>query len=138
MLPPRAYRQKPMTGMTRVDLVLALFDGAIDRIDRAIELHGRGETNAALVQRTRAQMLVIQLAAGIDLAVGDPASEGLLRLYEYCAHVLAHGETAEIASARDCLVTVRDGFRGIREEAVQLERSGAIPSADGRLIEAVG
>src|SRR5260370_10555397 len=132
MLPSRAYRPSPAAGTTRIDLVLALFDGAIDRMDKAVALLGTDD-NAARAHQARAQLLIMQLASGIDLEMGDPTSIDLLRLYEFCVHVLATGGRDEISSARDCLSIVREGFRSIREEAAQLERSGAIPAAGTRL-----
>jgi flagellin-specific chaperone FliS len=141
MIPTRAYRPAAGAGSTRIDMLLTLFDAAIDRMDRASALLTSEDGEAcqmALAQRARAQLLVMGLASGIDLTAGDPTSVDLLRLYEFCARVLASGGREEIVKARDCLATVREGFRAIREEAVRLERSGAIPPAGVRLVEAVG
>ena len=58
---------------------------------------------------------------------GDPASQNLVRLYEYVANAIAQADAGLLNSAIRVLGTLRDGFRGIRAEAAQLERAGAIP-----------
>jgi flagellin-specific chaperone FliS len=139
MIPSRAYRQQQEAGWARIDLLLALYDGAIERLHRAVAALRRGDDAAAGPPLARAQLLVLQMAAGINLDVGDPSSPNLLRLAEFCVHAIASRGPDKIEAAARCLETTREGFRAIRDEAVRLERSGAIPPAcDSRLLEQVG
>ncbi|MBY0228116.1 MAG: flagellar protein FliS [Gemmataceae bacterium] len=139
MIPSRAYRQQQDAGWTRIDLLLALYDGTIDRLRRALAALRQGDPAAAAPLLARVQMLLLQMAAGINPDAGDPSSADLLRLAEFCIHAAASGEAEKIEAAASCLETVREGFRAIRDEAVRLERSGAVPPArNGPLLEMCG
>ena len=139
MIPSNAYRKQQNTGWTRIDLVLALFDGAIERLDRALEALKAGDSATAWPLQGRVQTIVMQLMAGINLDVGDPNSINLMRLYEFCTHHLSQQDIPKLESVRRVLDTLREGFRAIRDEAVNLERTGAIPPADSiRLLATVG
>jgi flagellin-specific chaperone FliS len=135
-----AYRQQQQANhWTRIDLVLALYDGAIERLDRALSALQAGDEIQARGLLGRVQAIVVELAAGIHIDAGDPNSANLLRLYEYFAHTLAGTELSKLTSVRKSLAMLREGFRAIRPEALSLERMGTIPSLDGpRLILAVG
>jgi flagellar biosynthetic protein FliS len=138
MIPARAYRRQPEAGC-RIDLLLSLYDGAIERLKAALDALRRADGEKARPLLVRVQMIVLGLAAGVNLEVGDPASANLLRIYEFCVHALTQGKVEEVASALNCLETLREGFRAIRDEAVQLERSGEIPPIEAtRLVETVG
>jgi hypothetical protein len=86
----------------------------------------------------RAQLIVTQIAAGIDLEAGETAFNHF-RVLEFCVFTLNQGKLAEIEGARGCLDTLRKGFQSIRDQARQLERSGTIPAVNGKgFFQAVG
>ncbi len=123
----RAYRQQQDAGWTRIDTLLALYDGAIERLQMALAALRRGDGEAAGPPLARAHLLLLQMAAGINLDAGAPSSPGVLRLVEFCMHAAASREPDKLEAAVTCLETVREGFLAIRPEAVQLERTGVIP-----------
>ncbi len=139
MIPYHAYRRQQEVTGTRIDLLLSLYDGAIERLETARDLLRQGNAAAAQPLLVRVQMIVLGLAAGVNLEVGDPSSPALLQLYEFSIHALGSGKVEDVEAVLRCLDTVREGFRAIRDEAVRLERSGAIPPLTAaRLVEAVG
>ncbi len=130
------YQQLSTTSATRIDLLLALFDGAIDRIDEArslIETDRRDRVTALLL---RAQMIVLELAAGVRPEVQPEMSLNILRLYEYVAFCLAGATVERLRSASKVLSNLREGFRAIRAEAVELERRGEISPAESQSVVA--
>ena len=132
MNPLRAYAQhQTRTHSSRIDLLLALYDGAIERLEKAIFALRNGDQSAALPLLARAQAIVLELSAGINLEAEDPSSVNLMRLYEFFAHAIAQRQVAGLESVIKAMATLREGFRAIRAEAIQLEHGGAIPSADG-------
>ena len=64
-------------------------------------------------------------------------STNLLRLYEFVSHQLVNFTTESLDSATLVLSTVGDGFRSIRDEAVNLEKTGQIPTAVDAAVLAV-
>lgn len=129
MTPLRTYRQhQEAVAWTRIDMLLALYDGLIDRLGRALAALESNDSGTAGTLMMRSQTLVMEMLAGVNPEAGDPASKDLIRLYEFVANAIARADKRHLESAIRVLGTLREGFRGIRAEAVQLERDGVIPS----------
>jgi flagellin-specific chaperone FliS len=126
MNPYAKYQQQPSPCWTRIDMLLALYDGAIERCEQALAALERQERDAAALLLSKARLIVSGLASGV-LADGDPVTTDMLRLYEYVLHALGQGGSENIRGALGVLHTLREGFQGIRAEAVALERGGALP-----------
>ncbi|MCX7699597.1 MAG: flagellar protein FliS [Gemmataceae bacterium] len=130
------YQQLSTTSATRIDLLLALFDGAIERIEEARSLIEQGRRDRALPLLVRAQMIVTELAAGVVLDVAPEMNANILRLYEYVAFRLAEGTVEGLQSAARVMSNLREGFRAIRAEAIEMERRGEIPPAESHSVVA--
>lgn len=131
MLAYRTYQAaEPTSGWTRIDLLLALYNKAVERLDAALLALGQGDTTAAVSQMSKTQLIVTELASGVRVDVNPEANTNMLRLYEYVAHELTKPEPLHIGNARKVLVTLREGFEAVRAEANELERSGQLPKAD--------
>ena len=131
MNPYRSYKQhEPASGWTRIDLLLALYDKALERLDKAEGSLLAGEPQSAVPQLAKTQHIIAELAAGVRVEVNPEANTNLLRLYEYSATELAGPSLASIANVRKVLRTLREGFEAIRAEANELERTGRLESAD--------
>jgi flagellar protein FliS len=133
MNPFHAYKQQELAGWTRIDLLLALFDGAIERLDKAIPLLRQRDRKNAAPLLARASLIVNGLASGLDKDLGE-VPENLLRLYEFVTHAIRTQRFDHLEAATRVLRTLREGFQGIRQEALQMERSGAIPPANSSLM----
>ena len=123
------YKQQQAVGWTRIDMLLALYDGAIERTEKARDAIARGDRSAAVAPLLRAQRIVAELFAGLDLGYGELPRD-LQRLYVFVLRSITQGTPEHLGAALDVLRTLREGLAGIRSEAVELERSGAIPPAD--------
>jgi flagellin-specific chaperone FliS len=131
MNPYQKYRrQDEATGWTRMDLLLALFAKALERLDRAENLLSTGDPIGATSQLAKTQLLVMALASGVNPEVNPEAGANMLRLYEFVGNELRQVRVESIANARKILRTLREGFEAVRDEANELERTGRIPSAD--------
>lgn len=124
------YQTTAPVATSRIDLLLALFDGAISRIDTAIGKLKSGDTAASRDRVASCQLIVAQLAAGVITDYAPEVSTNILRLYEYVAHNLAQHDSESLARAKDVLATLREGFLAIRPQAIELERTGQIPGID--------
>jgi flagellin-specific chaperone FliS len=132
MNPYQAYRrpEPAAASWTRMDLLLALYDKALERLDRAEASLAAGDEHPAVQQLLKVQFTVTELSAGVNLDVNPELGANLLRLYEYVAHELKAPRAEGVRNARKILKTLREGFEGVREEGNAIERRGMVPAAD--------
>lgn len=136
--PHDAYRRHKDTGATRIELLLALYDGAISRLETARDALLRQDQAAVAPALLRAQRILVELLAGLDLSYGE-VPQNLHRLYTFVLRSIAAGSGDEINAGLGVLCTLREGLLEIRSEAVALERSGTIPPAGaGRALHVMG
>jgi flagellin-specific chaperone FliS len=134
MNPYHAYQQHHgFASMTRIDLLLSLYDASIQRVQMLVEVMRRKDVAATTTCRTRALMVVMGLAAGVQIEA-SATSQNLFRLYEFAVHCLQKGDLKDVEATLRILGTLREGFQGIRDEALRLERSGEIPPVDSMLL----
>lgn len=126
----QAYRRPEPAGWTRMDLLLALYDKALERLDRAEAALAAGDPHPAVQQLLKVQFTLTELSAGVNLDANPELGTNLLRLYEYVAHELKAPNADGIRNARKVLRTLREGFEGVREEGNAVERRGAVPAAE--------
>jgi flagellar biosynthetic protein FliS len=131
MNPYQKYdRSEPSSGWTRIEMLLALFDGALMRLTKAGMALSNGDVPVATPYLAKAQLIVSELAAGVRVDVDEQMGQNMLRLYEYVVHELKTPRPQNVENAKKILLILREGFETIREEANQLERSGELVAAD--------
>ena len=127
----RGYRQNESDGgWTRIDLLLALYDNALERLDRAEGSFHAGESGAVVAQLVKTQNVLMALAAGVCVEVSPETNTNLLRLYEYMVTELTRPSLVAIANVRRIMSTLREGFEAVRVEANEMERTGQLASAE--------
>ncbi len=126
MNPYTKNQQQTVPSWTRIDMLLALFDGGVERCEQALAALERQDHAAAKKLLIKARLIVMGLASGV-IADGDPVTTTILQLYEYALHSLAQGGIEDVRGTLNVLRILREGFQKVRPEAVELERSGVIP-----------
>jgi flagellar protein FliS len=127
MDPHSIYKQASVPAATRIDLLLAMYDGAIERIAMAMNSLREGNRRKAVSHLLRAELIVAGLASGVRTNIAPHISVNILRLYEFVVYQLSQVELSALSSALKVLSNLREGFEKIRAEARDLERSGKIP-----------
>ncbi|WP_020470512.1 flagellar export chaperone FliS [Zavarzinella formosa] len=127
---PYQTSKKAAVAATRIDLLLALYDGAISRLQQAIPLIREGDYTSAIPLMSKSQLMVTALAAGVKTEVNEEMGTNYLRLYEFIVNRLTRPEIPRIQDALKILKTLREGFDGIRDEAVAMERRGDFVATD--------
>lgn len=139
MSPLDAYAQTP--NWTRIDMLIAAFDGTVQRLNRAAELLKQNPDDAeAQSLLIRCQRIVCELYAGLDLEHGD-IPQNMQRLYLFVLSRIGIGDELDIDGAVSVLQTVREALESVRDEASALERSGVWNGVDKdaeTLLHAVG
>lgn len=130
MRPHDAYRQQKTPAMPRIDVILALYRKAIDRLGRAADLLAENRLAAASPVLAEVQLIVSTLSHGMAGSTDEPVLN-FLRLYEFVAHQLTLKTPQALESARRVLATLLDAFETARDQAVALELQGKIPSLSG-------
>ena len=138
MNPYNAYRRsEEPPGWARMDLLLALYDKALERLDKAAAALTAGDGNAAIPLIAKTQLIVVELASGVRLDVDEERGTNMIRLYEYVGNELRTPSEVGIANARAVLSTLREGFEAVRDEANHLERTGSLSAASNlRMVQA--
>jgi flagellin-specific chaperone FliS len=106
-------------------MLMALFDGGIERLELAADAFRREDRMTALRMLTRAEVIVCELAGGVDPSYVHAAA--ILRLYNLASRAISASTLAETEAALRILRTLRGGIARIREDAVQLELRGELP-----------
>lgn len=135
-----AYRHASATAWTRVDMLLALYDASLTAVEAGLAKAQAGDQNSLVDSRFRAQRLIAELISGIDAERGE-LPRNIQRLLAYCLDQICGETEPQWAAAARVLTQLRDSFRAIRDEAVQLEQTGQIPPlelASSDLVLAVG
>lgn len=130
-----AYQNQSGECMPRADLILALFEETIRKLEQARDALQRRDRAAAKPLLNRALLLVGGLASGVIPDAGELANN-CLRLYEFALHRIQAETLVGVEDALRALRPLQEGFQGIRDEAVELERNGVIPVLAGVTFEA--
>ncbi|MDO9353736.1 MAG: flagellar export chaperone FliS [Solirubrobacteraceae bacterium] len=86
---PNAYRESAVMTASPVQLVVMLYDGANRFLQRALILHGQDSKIEAGVAIGRAQAIVEELLATIDIERGGDIAPQLQGIYVFCLSQMA-------------------------------------------------
>jgi flagellar secretion chaperone FliS len=121
---------EPTIGWTRIEMLLALYDGAISRLTKAEMALSNGDVPVATPYVAKAQLIVSELSAGVRTEFNEEMGTNILRLYEFVVNELRSVRRQNVSNAKKILIILREGFETIREDANNLERSGELVGAD--------
>ena len=126
-----AYAQ-PVANWTRIEMLLAAFEGTIYRLETAQSLLSQDEMVQAQPYLLSAQQLVLALYEGIDVRYGEiPAN--MQKLYLFVLGCIGLGANLDLPAAIRIMKTIQGGLHDIKETANDLERSGQISPATEEL-----
>lgn len=136
MLRRNSYVQ-PVVKWTRIEMLLAAFEGTITRLETAQSLIEQNELVRAQPLLLTAQRLVLALYEGIDLRYGEvPAN--MQKLYLFVLGCIGVGEKLDLPGAIKILKIIQGGLLDIKDSANELERQGQIspsPEADPTVLK---
>ncbi len=128
MNPRDRYRTASSFGWTRIDMLIHVYDHAIDSL-RAGQRILQEEAGDCIGARIDAQRKILLIADGLALDHGDTPMQ-ILRLCVFALDQIRTDSADAWAAAARVLETVREGFLGIRDEARAAEHSGLIPQLE--------
>lgn len=125
MNPYQSYQSSGITSYTRIDMLLALYDRAIEKLGEAQSVLTQGNKEKALTPLLKAQTLVMGLASGVN--PNTEIANKILPLFSFVVTAISEVSLEKVEASINILTNLREGFRAIRSEAVDLERQGMIP-----------
>ncbi len=127
MKPQHVYKNRSMTGWTRIDMLIALYDAAIARLSLAKTAIESGDDDNASQHLLRGQCIVIEIMGGLNSNYGE-LPEKIQQLCVFVSSCILDGKPKDIQAAIRVLRQLREGFEAIRPDAIELENQGTIPS----------
>jgi flagellar protein FliS len=110
------YRRSQVLGMTQVDLVIMLYQGAIRFLNEGIELVNAERYDQSWQKFDRARRIVIHLCGTLNREAGDLAGK-LTALYAFVIEQIGVANARrDIDVARSCisiLSTLKEGWEGL-------------------------
>jgi flagellar secretion chaperone FliS len=111
------YQQVQVNSRSPMELVVMLYDGAIDSLSRAADAVRRRDLPAKRDHLARALAIVGQLQSTLDMDAGGEIAGNLDRLYTYLSGRIldasARLDAAPLDEASRLLVTLREGWAHI-------------------------
>lgn len=124
-----AYAQ-PAVKWTRIEMLLAAFEGTISRIEKAQSLLEQNEPIQARLSLLTAQQLVLALYEGIDIRYGE-ITANMQKLYLFVLGCIGAGEKLDLPAAIKVMKIIQAGLLDIKDTANEMEHGGKIsPTPD--------
>ena len=129
MNPHLKYRTATAYGWTRIDMLIQVYDMAIDAMKNGIEIIDGTREGDITDARIDAQRKVLLIADGLAVDQGGTAVD-VLNLCLFVFDKIPSDKVADWKDALRILETLREGFVSIQNEAREAERNGSIPALD--------
>lgn len=108
---------------TPVDLVILLYDGAIERLRKTVFYMNQGDVKRKLHCIHGAMNIIEELLASLNLEAGGKVAENLQALYVYMLKELADGnaknDLSQIKRVENLLGELRSAWRQVQQPAQQ-------------------
>jgi flagellar secretion chaperone FliS len=128
----REYQKNAVNGASPLQLVIMLYDGALKYLDAGRAAMAQGERDKQNSNLQKAQKIVMELMACLDMKGGGEIAKNLLSLYSYVLNELVMANLNDDPDAIDrskvVLTNLRESWRQIQESlrpaaAVEAEAS---------------
>ncbi|MEO2030300.1 MAG: hypothetical protein ABGZ23_30920 [Fuerstiella sp.] len=126
MNPHLKYRNAKANAWTRIDMLLVIYEAAIEALDRGIAILESQEHSDLLHARTDAQRKILLIAEGLSIDE-DPTVAQIMNLCVFVLDQLQSDSVEQWKTSVKLIETLHEGFQEIADDARQLERTGQIP-----------
>ncbi len=116
----KAYESTSTLGLSQVELILKVYDGAIAAFTEAAELYSKNDLNGGYEKMERAKKFLTHLYTTLDPDNGGEIAERLGKIY---AFVLSQTDIAQatkdlkiIDDNISVLKNVREGWQGLKDQ----------------------
>jgi flagellar secretion chaperone FliS len=128
MSPHFTYQRSAAAAWTRIDLLLTVYDVGIQTAHGALNSLAKGDEEGATRHRLKFYRVLMQILDGLDTKY--ETTHDIQRLALYMFDRASKGRQDDWKSVLKILNVLRDGFSAIRDQAVEMESRGLVPSVD--------
>lgn len=111
-------KTKVNTSTTPLDLVIMLYDGAIEYLQKSVYHIKQGSIQGKIENLSRARAIIEELLSSLNKEIGGEIAENLEALYLYMLMELtkanSNNDIAKIEMVEDLLIELRSAWRAIR------------------------
>ena len=125
----QAYRQSTATSMTRIDMLIALYETTLRTMARGIASLDIADRARFELERLKCCHCIQALLDGINPELGEVA-QNTQKLCVYCAKLILTDDRDQWAAAQRVLLPLHQSFERIRDSAAAMELRGEIPPLD--------
>ncbi len=126
MNPHSTYKTAKAISWTRIDMLLLIYENAIEALDKGIEVIESGNLSELLFQRIDAQRKILLIAEGLSIDE-DATAAHIMNICVFILDQIGTDSLENWKSSLKLIETLHEGFEEIAEEARELERKGQIP-----------
>ena len=114
-----SYQQQSIAGMNGVELIVALYDGMIRFLHRAIEATEAGNVHERRVAIKRVLNILMHLQSRLRMDVGGPAktlSEFYASIFALCLEGSRLSSADRFREAVKCILNVREAWQQVAQD----------------------
>ncbi|MCP4787906.1 MAG: hypothetical protein GY903_34300 [Fuerstiella sp.] len=129
MNPHLKYRNAKAIAWTRIDMLLVIYEAAIEALDHGIGIIESQDHSELLHAQIDAQRKILLIAEG--LSIDEDATA--VHIMNLCVFVLDQIQTDKLEQWQTSLrliETLHEGFQEIADDARELERTGQVPQLE--------
>ncbi len=116
----KAYESTSTLGLSQVDLILKVYDGAIGAFTEAAEFYSNNDLNAGYEKMERAKKFVTHLYTTLDPDNGGEIAERLGKIYAFMLNQTDIAQATKDLKIIDdnisVLKNVREGWQGLKDQ----------------------
>lgn len=116
--PYSAYKSTQIETASQEQILLMLYDGAIRSMKQARDSMERDDFEAGHEQLIKAQDIITELMASLDMDVGGEVAEDLYGLYEYMLHNLVQANVENEPSRIDDVIPLMESLQESWDEVI--------------------
>lgn len=126
------YREHLLEGASPIDLIVALYDGIMRFLSKAIDAVERADVDGRRAAVRRALDIIIHLQARLRMDIGGEPAQALSEFYAAIfAQILQGSQSAsrqKFEHAIDCVRNVRDAWRQVAKDPEACRMVGSASS----------
>jgi len=128
------YQQIDTEGKSQLELVIKIFDGALQSLSAAKEAYAKEEYQIGYQDLEKVRRFVVHLYSTLDFVKGGEVADQLGKLYVFMMSEIdlieATKDTAKIESCAKILRNLRGGWTGLRPAATSIPTAAAASERD--------
>jgi len=111
----QAYRRSVIQTTDRVEIIMMLYDGAVNQLRLAREDMENGDIMSKGIRLSKATAIITELSNALDMEKGEEVAKNLRSIYDFVLRRLIHAnlrnDIKAVDEACEVISIIRDGWR---------------------------